>query len=147
MSDRNHLTFEVLDQINDIELIVLKGHVLIEKSINQALEGLLPVRKKFKKLERFDFHGRLTILSCLFEFPDPMGFSYIKKFNTIRNKFAHELDSQKFHSLLIDWIVDVLHSDREKLRNDSKHFRYQLIEAISVQTMFFEGFNQDNLTH
>jgi len=83
--------FDHMPETDDLTLIVLKGHLLIEEELNKVIET------SFKQAEhlkggRFSFYQTYKIVKA-FHFKENRKWLWdgIEKLNTIRNKFAHNL--------------------------------------------------------
>ncbi len=88
--DLHDYVSEYLHPLNDIELLILKGHNLIEYCMNQYIEDVVPNPTEFIKMN-LTFSQKLGIMKFLtvidFHF-----FAHISLFNKIRNNLAHNLN-------------------------------------------------------
>jgi hypothetical protein len=83
---------------NDVALVVLKGHLLLEESINRLLAGLL---RKPEAIEgaNLRFHQKLCLIQALLA-PTPRHgiisslMEAAEKLNTLRNRLAHHFDDR-----------------------------------------------------
>jgi hypothetical protein len=81
-----------LEYVRDVELLLLKGHTVIEYSLDKAIEALSFGNSK--KLISSQFHFKVSICEALglFEGHGKDGLiEQIKKTNEIRNDIAHRL--------------------------------------------------------
>jgi len=99
-----------LDKYEEIELILLKGHLILEQAINEQLSIHIADKKKLSALNLM-FNKKIDLLVAL-EDRDPISFtasvSHLKEINRIRNKLAHQLDFQDYHKDLKTWACAVL---------------------------------------
>jgi hypothetical protein len=123
--------FAHLDRKKDLELILLKGHLLLETIIETVLR-----RNKIKNLDNYSFHRKiLTLESVEFEQKSQKVFIILalKKINRLRNKVAHEfhfdIDNGEFET----WSSIIL--DNLKGEKFSKYtFRTKIVHAFSILT-------------
>ncbi|MBY5926194.1 MULTISPECIES: hypothetical protein [unclassified Halomonas] len=108
---------EILDSLdihlkkgNDIELILLKGHLILEQALNEQLSLHIKEKGKLQSLGLM-FNKKVDLLVAL-EDGDPMelvdSVKHLKEINRIRNKLAHQLDFQDYHKDLKAWACAVL---------------------------------------
>ena len=76
----------------DIEGVIIRGHILVEQSLSQAIEKTILYRKEYKP-DRFTFAQKLCIANML-------GISNILKhelnwLNSLRNQIAHSLNYEE----------------------------------------------------
>ncbi|MDR3516020.1 MAG: hypothetical protein P4M00_09400 [Azospirillaceae bacterium] len=77
---------------SDLTLIVLKGHLLIEEAVNSFISNLMP-NPDALKATRLDCFQRIRLLRALLPMRDFYGdLDAVEKLNTLRNKFAHNLN-------------------------------------------------------
>lgn len=108
---------QILDALNlhlkkddEIELLLLKGHLILEQALNAQLALYIKDEKKLDGLNLM-FNKKLDLLVAL-EDKDPVGFinsmKHLKEINRIRNKLAHQLEFKDNHSDLKRWACAVL---------------------------------------
>ena len=82
---------KVLKKIDNDELLLLKGHLLIEEAINKILE--IELGAEILKSLGLSFHKKVLLFSGVTNFPVQTGIvAVIIKINSQRNKLAHQLD-------------------------------------------------------
>jgi hypothetical protein len=100
---------------NDFTLVVLKGHLLLEESVNHLLAALL---RKPEAIESANlrFRQKLCLIRALapegakrLEDPEGPGWLFrildaVEKLNTIRNRLAHHLDHPQIEALVRDFL-------------------------------------------
>lgn len=80
-----------LDRIKNIELILLKGHLLLEVAIDSAIDA--HNNHNIFKSKDLSFHKKLQILGSLRQnVPSNMkqALVHLRNLNNLRNRFAHE---------------------------------------------------------
>jgi hypothetical protein len=133
------LETELMKQ-TEIELILLKGHLILEQAVNQHLMLYIDNRKKLDSLNLM-FAKKVDLLMAL-EGEKPNAWqqyaSNIKGINKIRNKLAHQLNFKNYHSDLKLWACDVL-GYTPKTINRSSTFRNTVVKAICFLVAFLIG--------
>lgn len=137
--DFEKLIQENLQSLEDVELILLKGHLVIEQLLTELLEQNLeePERLKsinlmfYKKLEIYLAISGNSIISKNLE-------AVLKDLNLLRNKLAHDLKHPQFDQLLNEWVQ---HASRERIDDpdNPEVIKQQLIVAISYISAFLSG--------
>lgn len=119
----------ILEREKDLELILLKGHLLLENVVNIVLE-----RCKIKGYKNFSFHRKVLVLEKI-EFEDyesqKLVVSALKQLNKLRNKLAHEYSFKVENGELESWSLSIL----EKLKGTkySKFtFRTKIVHSFSI---------------
>ena len=128
-----------LEPIEDIELVLLKGHLVIEQLLNELLELSLEEANRLQYI-RPTFYNKLEIYLAI-EANSIVGDGLekvLKDLNSLRNKLAHNLNHPGFNGLLIQWVV---RAGRKKIKNpdDKALVRKTLISAISQIAAFLSG--------
>jgi len=128
--------------MQDLESVVLKGHLLIETQINAALEEL--ISKEIGRVE-LSFSKKLELLVCVWpelQKTNVFGCRSIyqnwKTLNALRNKIAHNLSLRNMKNLLVDWVENSI-GLRLKTINRKDVLKRQIINAISTEVARFEG--------
>jgi hypothetical protein len=111
-----------LPRSSDPTLIVLKGHLLIEEEINDFISHLLP-NPDALAAGKLTCYQRVRLLRALLPHgPITDFFDTVEKLNTLRNKFAHNLESRQIESLIEAFLrlvedpeISIFHSQREPL--------------------------------
>ena len=94
-----------LESISDIQLLVLKGHVLIEYSLNKFIEASFDETFKLNKTN-FTFSHKINIAKALGLFwKNKSDFleDHIKDINKLRNQIAHSLS---FDNQILERIIN-----------------------------------------
>jgi hypothetical protein len=129
---------------NDIAVVVLKGHLLLEESVNRLLAGLL---RKPEAIEgaNLRFHHKLCLIQALLA---PMPTHSIlsdlmeaaEKLNTLRNRLALHLDHPQIEALVSDLasLCEALQKvDDPKMK--AEPIIRRLMRAIGLLCGVFEG--------
>jgi len=137
--DFENIIKENLESLEDVELILLKGHLVIEQLLTEMLELELkePQRLKsikpmfYKKLEMYLAISGNSVLSKGLE-------KTLKELNSLRNKLAHNLKHPDFESQLTTWVQ---HAAKKRIEDtsDPEIIKTQLIESISYISAFMSG--------
>jgi len=95
-----------LDRKNDLELILLKGHLLLEKVIETVLE-----RNNIQSYKNFSFYKKILTLEKI-EFNENEKKEFIikslKNLNKMRNALAHEFSYRIDNDIFELWSENVL---------------------------------------
>lgn len=119
-----------LDRYRETELILLKGHLLLEVMLSECLRTrLLLTEQQIKKLS---FHEKLKALAAVIERNKGLtqALEFSEQLNRLRNRLAHE-PFPKLETDLAIWSDQALHVFLK-----SKHQRYtprtRITQAISA---------------
>ncbi|MCH4824548.1 hypothetical protein ML462_15350 [Gramella lutea] len=119
-----------LEGINDLELMILKGHILIEYSLNKFIddinEGNLDIDKT-----NFNFSSKIRIAEFLglFKKKDHLKES-IDDINKLRNQIAHQLkyDEKLMQKIIALYLkLNIPGSRISKEKNDIENFYFIII--------------------
>ena len=80
-----------LPKSNDLTLIILKGHLIVEQELNDILDLDLC---DSKQLLNFTFSNRLAVVKSVLGMSDDLKplYSYIENLNSLRNQLVHNLE-------------------------------------------------------
>ena len=94
---------EYLWDIQEIELLVLKGHNLIEHSMNRYIADLVMRPEEFYK-QRLTFAQKLGIMKFMTVIHLKI-FEMLTLFNRVRNELSHNLhaDKELIDKFLLQW--------------------------------------------
>ena len=98
-----------LGKAENVEIILLKGHMVIEQILNELLSLYIKEENDLEKLN-LTFSKKLELLKAL---EKSKGFSnrelnHLNELNRIRNKLAHKLDFDDYHDDLKKWACTVV---------------------------------------
>ncbi len=123
--------FGHLDKKTDLELILLKGHLILETILETVLK-----RNNITNLDNYSFHRKILALENI-EAEDLSEKEFIilslREINRLRNKVAHEfhfdIDNGEFEM----WAINIL--DNLTGKKFSKYtFRTKIVHSFSVLT-------------
>jgi hypothetical protein len=126
---------EKMPRTDDLTLLVLKGHLLIEEQINSMLDALLRNSVALRPA-RLDCYQRIRLLMAMT--PDIGLHSVLEAFeklNTLRNKFGHMLEPPQIEDRIRAFIDTV----EERMEADLKAKVIQLPERLSRAICFLSG--------
>ena len=109
MSDDPALTriLRQLASIDDITLLLLRSHLLVEQQINTALQKILSGAVALD-MGRLTFHQRIQVLRALDvsrKVEDALRFS--ERLNSIHNRLAHQLEPVGIDDATAGFVNDV----------------------------------------
>jgi hypothetical protein len=87
----------------DIQMILLKAHLLTEEQLQMFLDGSVREPSLLTKA-RFSFAQKLTLAEALHAKPNAFGYAWVweavRALNTLRNQMAHTLEPKDFSAKL-----------------------------------------------
>lgn len=128
-----------MPKTDDIELIVLKGHLLVEERLNDLAQTALPHPKY---LPDFMFHKLACVVRATVpQRADDLCWELILKLNTLRNDFAHNLSSSKRQQTLVDLLAlakkaqpnptMVIDKSGEDALSEAERLRHVIIDCMT----------------
>ena len=128
----------LLLSLQDTELILLKGHLLLEEQMTTLIESYLKKPKGLEKI-RLSFAQKAYLLFCLTQLSlTTNDLEVILELNRIRNRLAHDADFEKNHDDLRRWACSVL-GHTPKTINRTKTYRNTLAKAFAILIGFYTG--------
>ena len=95
LQDKHQELAEIFGDIDIESLVIIKGHLLIEESLNFIIENFVH-HPDFMKNANLSFYQKLNVArSMSLNEQDNLIWLIIEKLNTLRNDFAHRLNSEK----------------------------------------------------
>ena len=125
-----------LDRIKNIELILLKGHLILEVAIDSAIHTF--DKQNASKLNDLSFHRKLQILGCLQPYATPdlqKALGHLRTINILRNRLAHEFMFDGGTEDLGRWSEAVL-VDFPGTKVCRHTYRTKIIQAIGALSRF-----------
>ena len=108
------------DKFTEIEGLIIRGHILVERQLNYAIERHVANKNEYKD-NRFTFSQKM-ILSQMLGITKHFKLE-LKHLNTLRNQIAHSLDFDKNR---VDMIIKEVHKKKKEIldlkENRSKNF-------------------------
>ena len=99
-------SIEHLIPVNDLTLIILKGHLIVEEEINELLDLILPNPDALSK-GRFEFYQKLCILKAVCSPGLKWHWQTIEQLSKMRNQLAHNLESKGLNGMVKDFLNKV----------------------------------------
>ena len=99
-----------LDRHKDVELALLKGHLIIEVLVNGAIDKHLSKGQHISSLN-LQFAKKIHLLYLLSKDSSPKAkdaHDLLLRLNAIRNKLAHDFEFEHEDSNLAQWAEEVL---------------------------------------
>lgn len=129
------LKFTQLMPINgDRELILLKGHLLVEELLTEALRLTIPASNPvaIQVTDNMPFASKLNLCWAMLADKandlDDRFWTGVKLLNNIRNKMSHSIQPKGIDEKITEFIQ--LMSDAPKNKNDHQH-EHELVLCIS----------------
>lgn len=96
--------FHKLPHGQDITLVILKGHLLVEEQINEVINAKL-INSDALKPSRLEFFQRICLAEALYPSDvNPILWKAVIKLNKIRNDIAHNLTPTGLDNRLKDFV-------------------------------------------
>jgi hypothetical protein len=111
----------------NLDLVILKCHLLVEFMINQYIT-LSSVHKFDISNEKFSFAQKLSLAHAFGFPPDPILLPSMEVLNRIRNQVAHTLYLDR---TLIDTLLRIHSDDPESFNVSNDHERIRCIKSIT----------------
>ncbi len=122
---------------NDLTLIILKGHLLIEQEMNDIINSSLIYPKALLEA-RLTFSQRLALLKSLYGVTGvDYAYDIIEQLNILRNKLVHNLEINDLQKNIIKFVQDI-----EKLTNpesDIQNSKITLEKRLASSMAFLCG--------
>ncbi len=96
-----------LREYNDIEMILLKGHLILEQVLNEIVSAHQLDSDRIN-LMNLMFGKTLELAMALDSNTLKAEYKHLKEINRIRNKVAHQLHFDNYHDDLKGWASSVL---------------------------------------
>ena len=118
-----------LKEYQDMEMILLKGHLILEQTLNQIISDSVTDSKRIDSM-RLMFYKKLELVMALNGSSITAVYPHLKEINRIRNKLAHELFFDKYHNELKKWACSVL-GHTPKTIDSKKTYKNTVIKSFS----------------
>jgi hypothetical protein len=121
-----------LDQVENIELVLLKGHLLLESVIDSTLSTLF--QRGSPESLNLTFHRKLELLAMLHRGSESdfnLAKALIVRLNKLRNRLAHELMFEGGRADLEEWSGSVL-SAFPGIKFSKYTFRTKVVHAFAT---------------
>ena len=126
---------------DNLTLIVLKGHLLVEEELNEILNLKLRLPKALFDA-RLSFNQRLAVLKALLgsERDSGIRFKAIEHLNSLRNKLAHNLEPKALEESVRICLAEFKEPDREQDFSEEK-MSVRLKRCLALLCGELSGFN------
>jgi len=111
-----------MPQSDNLDLIVLKGHLLIEHCINQFIRHYFQDDSFFQE-RSFTFMVKFNIVRALVHPFNADVYNFVEKINELRNKIAHNLDYPGLTDK-VDYLINHFGKDAHNAIDDSTRHEY-----------------------
>lgn len=131
-----HLRFQ-----SEPELLLLKGHLILEQGLNQLLSAYVADQAALERMN-LSFSRKLDLLVTLGHrayIPGTSGDIRIREINRIRNKLAHQMGFENLESELQHWACAVLGATPKTINRRSTYLN-TVRRAFTVTAAFMSGF-------
>lgn len=121
-----------LSSKKDVELILLKGHLMLETALERTLS-----KSNILKNDNYSFFRKLTILEndIVTKNPDKeFIINSLKKINSMRNKLAHEFLYDELDNDIEEWSKSIL-SNLKGEKYSKFTYRTKIVHAFSILTV------------
>lgn len=125
-----------LHRIKNIELILLKGHLMLEVAIDNAIRTI--DKHNTLKIKELSFHRKLQVLDSLKPYASPdltKALEHLRNLNILRNRLAHEFMFDGGNEDLGRWSEAVL-VDFPGTKFCRHTFRTKIIQAFGALSRF-----------
>ncbi len=129
-----HDLSDQIPKINDVTLVVIKGHLVIERCLHEILQLNMSHQKHLEEA-RLTFAQLLNLVMAISKLPlHEETFKSIRKLNLLRNHLAHNLPNEKTESMINEFInmvgveIDGHSTQAQKVWDQI----YGLLGAISI---------------
>ncbi len=135
----------LFEEIDESSIIVIKGHLLIEESLNKIIETFVHHSEIIQKA-RFSFSQKIVIAKSMsLSQSNNSIWTIIEKLNTLRNDFAHRLSSSTRQDK-IEKLIELLKTeigDKEDGNIDLTDQNTALGSVIGLCLGFLSSFEEE----
>lgn len=118
-----------LQSKTDLELILLKGHLMLEIALETCLK-----RSGLEGIDNYSFHKKINELNNCIPIDTlnkTLIINFLYQINKLRNKLAHEVEFDINDLQLQNWSIEII--SRLKGKKWSKFtFRTRIVHAFSI---------------
>lgn len=118
-----------LKEYSDMEMILLKGHLVLEQILHQFISAHQLDSKRVDAMNLM-FSKTLELAMAIDANSIVEKYPHLKEINRIRNKIAHELLFDDYHEDLKKWASNVL-GYTPKTINSKRTYKNHVIKAFS----------------
>ena len=118
-----------LKEYGEMEIILLKGHLILEQTLNQLIASHQLDTKRINKMNLM-FGKTLELAMALNGSVLKNIYPHLKEINRIRNRVSHELFCEDYNNDLKKWASSVLEY-RPKTIDSKRTYKNHVIKAFS----------------
>ncbi|MCZ6715347.1 MAG: hypothetical protein O7B29_15515 [Deltaproteobacteria bacterium] len=135
---------ELLPPEGDLELLVLKGHLLIEEGLRALVSREIRYPKALEETH-FNFFKILHVAKGLC-YAEDMAWLWdmLERLNQLRNQMAHKLDAEAFRSRLVHFLEPISKSSSIK---DPEDLDGRLREALYMLHLMMRTYSNAQFDH
>ena len=123
----------------DVDLIILKAHLLIEEQVNALLQERLRNFQVLLSEERFESVYRIRLAQAFFERDfQPWLWHALLQLNKLRNRVAHSIDPKGREQIMEDIVNTVPGTGGKDNRPAQERFEYALWSLHEAVSSFVE---------
>jgi hypothetical protein len=140
-----HELSKQIPNVKDVTLIVIKGHLVVERCMYEILQAHMN-HPKYLEQARFSFAQLLQLVKAISKIPPHENtFGSIKKLNSLRNHLAHNLPNEKTDKMIDEFIDYVgVHIDGHSSRAQKVWDQiYSMLGSISILISVTELISSD----
>jgi len=129
-----HELSKQIPRIDDVTLVVIKGHLVVERCLFEILQINMH-NHKYLEDAKLSFAQLLNLVKAISKIPPHEStFGCIKKLNSLRNHLAHNLPNEKTDKMIDEFIDYVgVHIDGHTTRAQKARDQiYSMLGAISI---------------
>ena len=129
---------EGIADVDEVTLVVLKGHLQIEHAIDRVIQSAVSAPKYINNLQlNFDRKAKLcrSFAGCLADSPT---WGLIKSINSLRNKLLHNLKNRGMESHIRNIIKTAKDEFPESFESDTRSAKRDFQEAVSLPVPFLD---------
>lgn len=130
---------KIFGNIDKESLVVIKGHLLIEESLNYIIENFVH-HSEFMNKAKLSFYQKINVArSMSLSEQDNTMWILIEKINTLRNDFSHRLESEK-RDEKINLIISLYNSEMKNSEFEQDWEKEDFPEFLAFVISFCLGF-------
>ena len=138
--DLEHAVTIALKDYDEMEMILLKGHLILEQMLNHLLVAYGVDEKRLTRIDLM-FAKTLELAVAMSGQVIEELYPHLKEINRIRNKLAHELFFEKYHVDLKKWASSVL-GYSPKTINTKRTYKNHVIKALAFLAGALQGLSR-----
>lgn len=125
---------------DSIELLVLKGHLFIERELNALIELAVMRPEKLEPYpQAFNFAAKVVLVESLYDFRNNDGlFNIIRTLNKIRNRYAHDLEPSEI-STLVKKMSSAIVAIEPQLKNEIDSYAGNEVKCLELFIGYISG--------